>query len=142
MRVASDAPLIMLSTRNSEWEKVLVLNAGAEDYLIKPFGVQELLARIRAVLRRAGATEHPPTFESRELKIDFERRTVFVRGERTRLTPKEFRAIALSRSEPREITPAAKRDTDYDQKSEFSRTLAIKIDDSCCAAPKSLRDKR
>lgn len=93
MRVASDAPLIMLSTRNIEWEKVLALNAGADDYLIKPFGVQELLARIRAVLRRAGATEHPPTFESRELKIDFERRTVFVRGERTRLTPKEFELL-------------------------------------------------
>src|SRR5260370_33527192 len=63
MRVASDAPLIMLSTSNIEWEKVLGLNAGADDYLIRPFGVQELLARIRAVWRRAGAAACPPLFE-------------------------------------------------------------------------------
>ena len=95
MRRASDAPIIMLSLRNTERDKVMALDAEADDYVVKPFGVQELLARIRAALRRAGLTEGPLTFESRELKINFERRTVFARGERIRLTPKEFDLLLL-----------------------------------------------
>jgi len=95
MRSASDVPIIMLTVRNIERDKVMALDAGADDYVVKPFGVQELLARIRAVLRRAASTENSPSFECNELKIDFERRTVFVRGERTYLTPKEFELLRL-----------------------------------------------
>jgi two-component system KDP operon response regulator KdpE len=95
MRSGSDVPIIMLTARNTERDKVMGLDAGADDYVVKPFGVQELLARIRAALRRIGSTEHQPCFESDQLKIDFERRTVFVRGARTHLTPKEFQLLGL-----------------------------------------------
>jgi two-component system KDP operon response regulator KdpE len=95
MRSGSDLPIIVLTARNIERDKVMALDAGADDYVVKPFGVQELLARIRAVLRRAASAESSPSFESSQLKIDFERRTVFVRGERTHLTPKEFELLRL-----------------------------------------------
>jgi two-component system KDP operon response regulator KdpE len=95
MRSGSDVPIIVLTARNIERDKVMALDAGADDYVVKPFGVQELLARIRAVLRRAASPESSPSFESSQLKIDFERRTVFVRGERTHLTPKEFELLRL-----------------------------------------------
>jgi two-component system, OmpR family, KDP operon response regulator KdpE len=95
MRSGNEVPIIMLTEGNTEREKVMALDAGADDYLVKPFGVQELLASIRAALRRAPATENSPSFESNGLKIDFERRTVFVRGERKHLTPKEFELLCL-----------------------------------------------
>ena len=92
VREASDAPIIMLSVRNSERDKVRALDAGADDYVVKPFGMQELLARIRANLRRSAhhADESPLSLESDELVIDFARRTVTARGRNVRLTPKEF----------------------------------------------------
>jgi two-component system KDP operon response regulator KdpE len=92
VREASDAPIIMLSVRNSERDKVRALDAGADDYVVKPFGMQELLARIRANLRRSAqdADEKPLSLESDELVIDFARRTVTARGHNVRLTPKEF----------------------------------------------------
>jgi two-component system, OmpR family, KDP operon response regulator KdpE len=93
IRSVTDVPMIVLILRNSEEEKVLTLDAGADDCMVKPFSVQELLARVRALLRRAGSTEDPQTFESRDLKIDFDRRVVSVRGARIRLTPKEFELL-------------------------------------------------
>jgi two-component system KDP operon response regulator KdpE len=95
MRSGSDVPIIMLTVRNTERDKVMALDAGADDYVVKPFGAQELLARIRAALRRGALTDNLPSFESSELKIDFERRTVFVRGQRTHLIPKEFELLRL-----------------------------------------------
>jgi two-component system KDP operon response regulator KdpE len=95
MRSGSDVPIIVLTARNIERDKVMALDAGADDYVVKPFGVQELFARIRAALRRAASAKNLPGFESSQLKIDFERRTVFVRGERTHLTPKEFELLRL-----------------------------------------------
>jgi len=86
-------PMIVLMLRNSEQEKVGTLDAGADDCMVKPFSVQELLARVRALLRRARSAEGPQIFESGELKIDFDRRTVSVRGARIRLTPKEFELL-------------------------------------------------
>jgi two-component system KDP operon response regulator KdpE len=82
----------MLSVRNNERDKVRALDAGADDYVVKPFGIQELLARIRANLRRRvpSADELPRTFESQGLTIDFAQRTVVARGRQERLTPKEF----------------------------------------------------
>lgn len=90
IRATSDIPIIMLTVRNSEHDKVQALDAGADDYVVKPFGSEELMARIRAALRRAGPAESLPPFLSADLKIDFERRTVTVKGEPVRLTPKEF----------------------------------------------------
>ena len=76
-----------------EHDRVMVLEAGADDYLVKPYGMPELLARIRAVVRRVGSTKERPNFECSELTVDFSRRVVSVRGKRTRLTPKEFELL-------------------------------------------------
>jgi two-component system KDP operon response regulator KdpE len=90
IRASSDVPIIMLTVRNSESDKVQALDAGADDYVVKPFGSEELMARIRAALRRTAPSDLPPAFISADLKIDFEKRTVLVKGQPVRLTPKEF----------------------------------------------------
>ena len=90
IRRASEAPIIMLTVRNAERDKVAALDAGADDYVIKPFGIEELLARIRAALRRFAPSDALPAFVSKELKMDFENRLLRVRGEEVHLTPKEF----------------------------------------------------
>jgi two-component system, OmpR family, KDP operon response regulator KdpE len=93
IRASSDVPIIMLTVRNTESDKVQALDAGADDYVVKPFGAEELMARIRAALRRGGPSDSPPAFVSADLKIDFEKRTVLVKGQPVRLTPKEFELL-------------------------------------------------
>jgi two-component system KDP operon response regulator KdpE len=90
IRERSDVPIIMLTVRNGERDKVQALDAGADDYVVKPFGIEELLARIRAALRRTNASDPLPPVNSPDLQIDFESRKVLVRGQPVRLTPKEF----------------------------------------------------
>jgi two-component system KDP operon response regulator KdpE len=90
IREMSDAPIIMLTVRNAERDKVIALDAGADDYVVKPFGIEELLARIRAALRRYTPGEAIPTFSAKDLNIDFENRRVMARGRDVHLTPKEF----------------------------------------------------
>jgi len=90
IRRSSDAPIIMLTVRNAERDKVLALDAGADDYVVKPFGIEELLARIRSALRRYAPGDALPPFVSKEFTMDFERRQLTVRGEEVHLTPKEF----------------------------------------------------
>ncbi len=90
IRRASDAPIIMLTVRNAERDKVAALDAGADDYVVKPFGIEELLARIRATLRRYSAGDAVPAFSSKELSVDFETRKLTVRGLPVHLTPKEY----------------------------------------------------
>jgi len=90
IRRASDAPIIMLTVRNAERDKVAALDAGADDYVVKPFGIEELLARIRAALRRYAPGEALPPFVSKDLSIDFEARQVRVRDRDVHLTPKEY----------------------------------------------------
>ena len=92
IRAGSDVPIIILTVRNTEKEKVEALDAGADDYVSKPFGMQELLARIRAALRRApnSAESGAQGFVSEDLEIDFAGRRVRVRDKNVRLTPKEF----------------------------------------------------
>jgi two-component system KDP operon response regulator KdpE len=92
IRGGSEIPVIILSVRNSEKDKVAALDAGADDYVTKPFGIEELLARIRAALRRSPSSAEggPRSFSSKDLEIDFETRTVRTRGKEVRLTPKEF----------------------------------------------------
>ena len=89
------APIIMLTVRNAERDKVLALDAGADDYVVKPFGFEELLARIRAALRRAAPGDAMPPFVSRDVAIDFESRQVTVRSRDVHLTPKEFEVLKL-----------------------------------------------
>jgi len=93
IRTSSDVPIIMLTIRNSERDKVQALDAGADDYVVKPFGVQELMARIRAALRRSAPGDATPAFVRDDLKIDFDKRVVTVKNNPVRLTPKEFELL-------------------------------------------------
>jgi two-component system KDP operon response regulator KdpE len=93
IRAGSDTPVIILSVRNTEKDKVAALDAGADDYVTKPFGIEELLARIRAALRRSPSEDGPHAFQSPGLEIDFETRRVRARGVDVRLTPKEFELL-------------------------------------------------
>lgn len=93
IREASDVPIIMVTVRGSEKDKVAALDAGADDYLVKPFGTQELLARVRAATRRVPNVEEIPPFVSPNLSIDFERRRVTAGGQPVHLTPTEFELL-------------------------------------------------
>ena len=91
LRSWSDAPIVVLSARHDQTERIAALDLGADDYITKPFHMGELQARLRTALRHAarrGST--PSTFSARGLQIDFERRLVKVRGREVRLTRKEF----------------------------------------------------
>jgi two-component system KDP operon response regulator KdpE len=90
IRRTSDAPIIMLTVRNAERDKVAALDAGADDYVVKPFGIEELLARIRAALRRYSPGDALPSFISKNLTIDFETREVTAGNRAVHLTPKEY----------------------------------------------------
>ena len=91
IRENSDVPIIVLTVRHEEEEKVEALDAGADDYVTKPFGKQELLARIRAALRRSPTSSvGPKTFVAGDLEIDFEARKIRSGKKNVRLTPKEF----------------------------------------------------
>ena len=90
----SDAPLLVLSARSLEADKVAALDAGADDYLAKPFGVAELLARVRALLRRgAGAETEEPEVRFGQVLADRARRQVSVNGAPVHLTPIEYRLL-------------------------------------------------
>jgi two-component system, OmpR family, KDP operon response regulator KdpE len=96
----SRMPILVLSAVGDEREKVRALDAGADDYVTKPFGTDELLARLRAVLRRAGDGEEEPAVTVGELVIDLAARTVTSGGEPVHLTPIEFdllRVLAVNR---------------------------------------------
>jgi two-component system, OmpR family, KDP operon response regulator KdpE len=94
LRAGSNVPIIMLTARRNEIDKITGLDAGADDYVTKPFGIDELLARLRAMLRRATpATE--PVIAIGELRIDLEKRAVYRNGELLQLTPHEFGLMRL-----------------------------------------------
>ena len=94
LRRWSRAPILVLSAVGDEQEKVAALDAGADDYVTKPFGIDELLARLRAALRRADAPGDP-VVELGELVVDLDQRSVTLRGEPVSLTPTEFELIRL-----------------------------------------------
>lgn len=96
LREWTRAPIIVLSARGREEDKVNALDAGADDYLTKPFGVNELLARLRVALRRAqAAPQEMPLIDIGPLRVDLARREVTMEGREVRLTPTEFRLLAL-----------------------------------------------
>jgi two-component system KDP operon response regulator KdpE len=95
IRMSFDGPIIMVTVRNAERDKIAALDAGADDYVVKPFAIGELLARIRAALRRSNPAESLPGIELPELSINFEERTVDVRDVRIHLAPKEFEVLRL-----------------------------------------------
>jgi two-component system KDP operon response regulator KdpE len=88
-------PIIILSVRDQESDKIAALDAGADDYLTKPFGVGELMARIRVILRRSNRTVDEPVFEMGDLKVDLPRRLVFLNGQEVDLTPTEYDIIRV-----------------------------------------------
>jgi two-component system, OmpR family, KDP operon response regulator KdpE len=103
IRRTLDVPILMLTVRNAERDKVLALDAGADDYVVKPFGMQELLARIRAALRRRMPQGKEAAFTAKDFAVDFEARLVTVRGREVHLTPKEFellRQLVLNAGKP------------------------------------------
>src|SRR5882757_515139 len=103
LRLFYDGPIIMVTVRNAERDKVVALDSGADDFVVKPFSIGELLARIRAALRRFTSEEPLPKIETPELSIDLERRIVDVRGQRVHLTPKEFdvlRTLVVQQGKP------------------------------------------
>ncbi|QSV46051.1 response regulator [Geobacter benzoatilyticus] len=95
IREWSQVPIIILSVRERESDKVAALDAGADDYLSKPFGVGELLARIRASLRRAATSESEPVFASGDLLVDLNLRRVILDGTEIQLTPTEYDLLRL-----------------------------------------------
>jgi two-component system KDP operon response regulator KdpE len=98
IRAWSSVPIVILSARSQESDKISALDAGADDYLVKPFGVGELLARIRVALRHVSSTtngDEEGVFELDELKVDMLHRKVIVRGTEVHLTPIEYRLLTV-----------------------------------------------
>jgi two-component system KDP operon response regulator KdpE len=93
IRRTMDIPILMLTVRNAERDKVMALDAGADDYVVKPFSMAELLARIRAALRRRLPQEKVTSFSTKDFAVDFETRQVTVKGHDVHLTPKEFELL-------------------------------------------------
>ena len=107
LRTWSNVPVIVLSVVGDESEKVAALDAGADDYVTKPFGIDELLARLRAALRR-GDPSGDPVVEVGALSIDLEKRSVHVDGNLVQLTPHEFELLrALARNPGKLMTHSA-----------------------------------
>jgi two-component system KDP operon response regulator KdpE len=90
LREWTHIPTIILSVRGQEADKIAALDAGADDYLTKPFGVGELLARMRVALRRASQSGVQPAFASGDLAVDLARRVVTMAGQEVQLTPTEY----------------------------------------------------
>src|SRR5690242_2535109 len=92
VRVQSNLPIIVLSVKNAERDKVLALDLGADDYVSKPFGINEVLARVRVALRHTAQVKAgtEPTFVAGPLKVDFAHRLVQVNGQEVKLTPTEY----------------------------------------------------
>ncbi len=95
LREFCTAPVIVLSARHGSDDKVEALDAGAEDFVTKPFGMDELLARVRAQVRRTALVDAPETVRTAEFEVNFEARTVTRDGAPVRLTPTEWRIVEL-----------------------------------------------
>lgn len=95
IREWSNVPILILSVRDREDDKVVALDAGADDYLTKPFGIKELLARIRVAIRHRTPDQQDTVFELEDLRVDLGKREVFVQGNRVALTPTEYDLIKV-----------------------------------------------
>ena len=103
IREVSDVPVVMLTARGAELEKVRALRGGADDYVTKPFGRQELLARVETVLRRAPRTGLRETYADRLLEVDFGDRRVRAGDRELELTPLEFRLLTAFVDHPNQL---------------------------------------
>jgi two-component system KDP operon response regulator KdpE len=144
IRKTSEMPIVMLTVRNTESDKVEALDAGADDYITKPFGARELLARIRAALRRAGTTlEHGiQLLRLGEVEIDFASRQVRARNEDVRLTSKEFDLLLYFANHPnktlthRELLQAI-WGPDYGDEQEYLRVFVNRLRKKIERSPKN-----
>lgn len=133
LREWSQVPVLVLTVRSGEAEKVAVLDAGANDYVTKPFGIQELMARVRALLRaRAAPVEGPMVFDDGRLHIDLARREVLLDGAQVVLARKEFALLALlARNAGRVVTqPQILRELwgpDHEEDTHYLRVLVGKL---------------
>jgi two-component system KDP operon response regulator KdpE len=105
LRTVSQVPIIVLSVRGEEKTKVAALDCGADDYVTKPFGMEELLARVRATLRRAPAVtdESAKIIEVGDFRVDLEARQLTVQGKKVHLTPKEYDLIVYFMRQPGKV---------------------------------------
>jgi DNA-binding response OmpR family regulator len=106
IRDLSDVPVLMLTARGAELERVRGLKAGADDYMTKPFGRQELVARVEALLRRASSQERgvrADTYADQQVTIDFAQRAVTYRGRDVSLTPLEFKLLSAFVRHPKQV---------------------------------------
>ncbi|MDD5272546.1 MAG: response regulator [Methylovulum sp.] len=95
LRLLSDLPILVLSARSQEQNKIMALDAGADDYLTKPFSIGELHARLQALLRRVKRAGCLEVFQAGELKVDMARRKVFLADVEVHITPIEYRLLAI-----------------------------------------------
>ena len=128
LRAISMVPIIVLSVRGEEKTKVEALDAGADDYVTKPFGMDELLARIRAALRRKPVDSHTSILEAGDFHIDLEGHSATKNGKELRLTPKEFDLLVhLVRNAGRVLTHRALLGAvwggDYTEQTEYLRVF-------------------
>src|SRR6476646_8777628 len=100
LRARSSVPIIMLTAKAEEFDKVLGLELGADDYITKPFSMREFRSRVKAVLRRSDLLREEEPLEADELRIDFAKRTVEIRGDAVRLTYVEFEILAILARNP------------------------------------------
>jgi two-component system, OmpR family, KDP operon response regulator KdpE len=109
IRNVSAVPIIVLSVKGEEQSKVEALDSGADDYVTKPFSMDELMARVRAALRRGAGNGTPPqeSFDVGDFRVDLAARRVHVRGQEIRLTPKEFDLFVYMARHPNRVIPHA-----------------------------------
>ena len=107
VRAKSEVPIIVLSVRGEERTKVQALDAGADDYVTKPFGINELLARVRASLRRSPSSEEEEggVIDAGDFHIDLDTHSVSVQGREVHLTPKEFDLLVYLARRPEKVVP-------------------------------------
>jgi len=104
IRALSNVPIIVLSVKGEERTKVEALDSGADDYVTKPFGIDELLARVRAALRRGNTAEaEVASFDAGDFRVDLDGRRVIARGQEIRLTPKEFDLFVYMARHPNRV---------------------------------------
>ena len=128
-RATANLPVIILTAKGSEYERVEGLDAGADDYIVKPFGMMELMARVRAVLRRREPSPAPAEYRIGQLQLSPEKHQVTVSGEIVPLTAKEFSLLCLlAENEGKVLTRSRLMDQVWDLGSEpENRTLDVHI---------------
>jgi len=144
VRVWSDVPVIVLSARHQSGTKVAALDAGADDYVTKPFGIDELLARIRAALRRASSDPDDGIVTAGDLRIDLATRRIARGGQEIHLTPKEWNVMARLVRAPGRVVTQSELLTDvwgagYEGESEYLRSVLRRLRKKLEADPSSPR---